>query len=137
MSDKILSLHRMPIESFKIFAMSLPHGPNYGNAEFLSAWENEKGLGYGAVLRFSNSLYGLVVLRRREDYVLVPIEHKTCFTEQEAVAQLDKHLSEGGGPLPIPSGQSPRARLDQVGGRNICQAFLQLSSTIKYRGHFI
>ncbi|HGH4659916.1 hypothetical protein FHW31_000043 [Enterobacter asburiae] len=136
MSNKIYSLKRMPAEAFKIFAMSLPHGPNYGNAEFLSAWSNEKGLGYGAVLQYSKNSYGLVVLRRREDYVLVPIEHKMFFTEQEALVHLDKHLSAGGDLLPIPSGQSRRARLDQVGERNVCQAFVQLSSTIKYRGAF-
>ncbi|MCV5649459.1 hypothetical protein OFN55_42700, partial [Escherichia coli] len=48
----------------------------------------------------------------------------------------DKHLSAGGDLLPIPSGQSRRARLDHVGERNVCQAFIQLSSTIKYRGAF-
>lgn len=100
MSNKIYSLQRMPTEAFKIFAMSLPHGPNYGNAELLSAWSNEKGLGYGAVLQYSKNSYGLVVLRRREDYVLVPLEHEMCFTEQEALVHLDKHLSAGGDLLP-------------------------------------
>lgn len=137
MSEKILSLLRMPSEAFNIFAMSLPHGPNFGNAELVSAWSNEKGLGYGAVLRLSNNLYGLVVLRRREDYVLIPIEQKICFTEQEALAQLDKHLSDGDSPLPIPSGQPRRAWLGQVSVHSVCQAFEQLSTTIKYRGAFL
>lgn len=73
MSNKIYSLQRMPTEAFKIFAMSLPHGPNYGNAELLSAWSNEKGLGYGAVLQYSKNSYGLVCETQWKNQVLASV----------------------------------------------------------------
>lgn len=130
------NLIRMPTEAFLIFALSLPDGHRFEIDQSISAWSVPSGLGYGAVLAEPGNKYRIIVLRRREDYVLVPAEYCGFTSRKEALHQLHIKLYEGEKRLPVPPGVRRRRAIENREGLTYSELFSELSSTVTYRGAF-
>lgn len=127
-------LIEMPPEAFNIFALALPHGPNYGGGKLISAWSDAKGLGFGGVVKMPDGQFTIVILCRREDFVLIPAAYGFYADEKKAQAHLRRYLPAGGKRPHVPRGEVRRKHLLDTGNKEICAAFRELSTTVKFRG---
>lgn len=125
----------MPVEAFNIFALALPHGLDFEDDQIASTWAGSSGLGYGAVLNQPDHKFGIVVLKRRKDFVLVPSGHRNIETLDNAILLLQEYLTEGDR-LPVPPGAAKRRAMQDTAGKETAEAFSELSKTVIYRGAF-
>jgi hypothetical protein len=67
---------------FDIYALSLPRGHAFGDRPPVEAWQSEDALAWGAVTRDVNDgSFGVLVMRRREDYVWVTVHQEHGFLD--------------------------------------------------------
>ncbi|QQE91095.1 hypothetical protein [Azotobacter chroococcum] len=116
--------------AFDLYSMSLPHGPNYGDDIFVSAWKSERTSGVGGIFRTMAGSFSIVMLRRRVDHCFVAIAQGGSFaTQEEALSQLKAALKLGKPPEPLPAGVRRRPSIFDLGGRTPCATFRLLSET--------
>jgi len=125
----------IPQREFDLYAMHLPHGPNYGDARLLSTWRTKRCTAVGAT--FSLPLpepYGFLALRRRVDRCFALVEERVGFrTHDDALETMRAGLRVDDGPEPMPSGERRRLPLFDLEGRRPCSIFKLLTQTDSHR----
>lgn len=116
---------------FDIYALSLPRGHGFGDRPPVGAWRSGDGLSCGVVTRDVNdATFGILVMRRRVDYVWMVTAQKYDFTSQiEACAYLETLLHDGNPPEAIPSGNAARPALHDLQGRKASDVFRLLAAS--------
>ncbi|HEA3088178.1 TPA: hypothetical protein RVR74_000457 [Aeromonas salmonicida] len=123
-------LNPLSLRAFELCAMSLPHGPNFGDLEFTSAWASARYNHVGAIFRSPNGVFTIVALRRRLDHCFVVKAHGGSFsTKEEAFSELNNILALGSPPEPLRSGERRRPNIFQLDARTPCDAFRLLLDT--------
>lgn len=119
--------------AFDLYAMSLPHRPNYGDEEFVSVWRSDRTSEVGATFRTPAGAYSIVALRRRVDHRFVTTAQGGTFsTHEEALTYLKAALKLGTPPEPLPSGERRRPGILDLGGRTPCASFRLLAGTLTH-----
>ena len=101
---------------FSIFSLSLKRGHDFGQSPPIGAWQSNDTLTCGVItLNDKTNMYGLLVIRRRQDDVWkVIIKQKdTIKTESQAKVELESIINhkEGTQKEPIPPGVRRRPSL--------------------------
>lgn len=116
--------------AFDLYAVSLPFGPNYGDAEFITAFKVERGGAVGAVFGTPDGKFVALALRRRVDHCFVMTsEVHSIPTLDQAVARLSDDMKIGQPAEPLKSGQRRRPGLLDLGQRTACATFQLLTGT--------
>lgn len=120
----------IPRRAFDLYAMNLPHGPNYGDDEFVSAWKSERTSEVGAIFRSPDGTFITVAMRRRVDHCFVVVAQGGGIGDYDhAMAKLSADLKVGQPTEPLPSGERRRRGLFDLGDRTPCAAFKLLMNS--------
>lgn len=123
-------LARLSLRAFDLYAMSLPNGPNYGDAVFVSAWKSKNTKEVGGIFQTTSDRFSIIVLRRQVDHCFVVKSRGGSFaTEAEAFVKLKAALELGSPPEPLPSCVRRRPSLFDYGHRTPWKNFRLLSET--------
>ena len=69
MADEDRLIFPLSRRAFDLYAMSLPFGPNYEDAEFITAFKVERGGAVGAVFETPDGMFVALTMRRRVDHL--------------------------------------------------------------------
>jgi hypothetical protein len=110
---------------FDMYALSLPHGLDFGDNPPVIAFQSNDGLSYGAVLRNEhNGRFGFICMRRRVDYVWTPIARDGGFRRfRSARVALARAMRDGHPLEPVPSGVRIRPKLYELGKKGASPMF--------------
>lgn len=116
---------------FNLYALALPHGPNFDPFVFRSGWKSEGCRSVGAVLVDPDTEeFGILVLRRRVDHCFVVTRGKMGFrTEEAALVELSAAMRPGEKAEPVPPGAKMRPRLLQTKRKGHGKHFKLLTGT--------
>ncbi|MES2356549.1 MAG: hypothetical protein V4568_19545 [Pseudomonadota bacterium] len=114
---------------FDVFALSLPRGHGFGNCPPKFAWASNDELACGVITQdVRHHRFGILVMRRREDYVWTVICKQDGFGEfEEAYTAMQSSMKEGAPPEPIPANSVRRTQLWDVDSRKPCTLFKLLT----------
>lgn len=114
--------------AFDLYAISMPFGPNYGDAEFVTAFKDERCGAIGAVFGTPDGRFVALTMRRRGDHRFVMTsEEDSIPTLDQAVAQLTENMKVGQPAEPLKPGERRRPRLLDLDRRTPCAAFQLLA----------
>lgn len=134
MTGENSDLKQINARQFDLFALSLEHGPNFGEREIYDAYKTDKSEAAGAILidpatwRFST-----LTLRRRVDHRWVLTDEQSGFaTPDAAMAHLRTSLRIGDSAEPLPPGERRRRPLLEIGPAGASPEFELLSSSLDH-----
>src|SRR6266404_391603 len=95
---------------FNLYALALPHGPNFDPYVPVSGWKCDKSRGVGGVLfNHVTGDFGIRVFRRRIDHCFVTVANKFEFNSKDAaLVELTAAMRPGEPEEPIPPGSKKR-----------------------------
>ncbi|MGE8569641.1 MAG: hypothetical protein ACN6PV_24470 [Achromobacter sp.] len=128
MADEDQLIVPLSRRAFDLYAMSLPFGPNYGDAEFITAIKVERGGAVGAVFGTPDGRFVALTMRRRVDHRFVMTSEVACIpTLDQAVARVSEDMKLGQPPEPLKPGERCRPNLLDLDQRTPCVAFQLLA----------
>jgi len=119
---------------FKIFALSLENGLDFGDHVPVSSWMSECHQACGLILYCEkNSAHLFFTMRRREDGIWVVVERQEGVKGHSlAKTLLGRSMRNGDSKEPIPSGVRKRKILHDLEGRDASNLFKLLGSPSHY-----
>ncbi|WP_431288803.1 hypothetical protein [Roseateles chitinivorans] len=130
MADEVKALVPLTRRAFDLYAMSLPFGPNYGDAEFIAAYQVDRCSAVGAVFGTPDGKFVSLTMRRNLDHRFVMTsEVDSIPTLHQAEDRLLADMKPGQPPEPLSPGERRRPPLLQLGQRTPCAAFQLLAGT--------
>lgn len=130
MADADQLLVPLSRRTFDLYAMSLPFGPNYGGAEFITAFKAERCEAVGAVLGTPNGRFLTLTMRRKVDHRLVVTSVVDNIpTLDQAVARLTRDMKIGQPAEPLMPGERRRPKLLGLDQRTPCASFQLLTGS--------
>jgi len=114
---------------FKIFALSLPKGLDFGSLVPVSSWLSDDKIGCGLILYVeTHAFYAFFAMRRREDNVWVVVDEVSNIkTHDDAKTLLERAMASGAPKEPIPEQQRRFKDLTDFEKRNPSDIFLLLA----------
>ncbi|AVJ27350.1 hypothetical protein [Achromobacter spanius] len=128
MADEDSLIVPLSRRAFDLYAMSLPFGPNYGDAQFITAFKLERGGAVGAVFGTPDGMFVALTMRRRVDHRFVVTSEVDCIpTLAQAVARVSEDMKLGQPAEPLKPGERRRPNLLDLDRRTPCAAFQLLA----------
>ncbi|WP_405232042.1 hypothetical protein [Lentisalinibacter salinarum] len=117
---------------FELYALALPHGPNFEEFALYSTWRSENAGSVGAVL-FNGQQFRLLVLRRQTDHRFV-VTHDDILRDRsiDPEAHLKELMRPEEPPEAMPPSQKRRPRLFTVGSRKLNERFRLITSAVSH-----
>ena len=134
MPDEKADLKQINARQFDLFAMSLEHGPNFGDREIYDAYKTDKSEAAGAIL-INPATWGFstITLRRRVDHRWVLTDERGGFASPDsAMTHLRTSFRIGDPGEPLPSGERRRRPFLETGPAGFSPEFELLASSIDH-----
>lgn len=122
------------IREFELYAMTLPSGPNFGDARLMSTWRSDRATCVGATVWYPGSQsYGFLAMRRRVDHRLAQVANEDGLGDHDAALDaMRTAMRSDAPPEPVPSGERNRPLLSRLDNRTPCDTFKLLTSTLSH-----
>jgi len=119
---------------FELYAMTLPSGPNFGEARLMSTWRSASHTCVGATFWYPGTeSYGFLAMRRRADHRLHQAGNETGLADHDAALGEMRHVMRPDAPPdPVPPGERRRPLLVRLDDRAPCDTFKLLAGTLSH-----